>query len=800
MESLASCRYQAITLIHAITLINVVTITGVRALYKREENSRLGGCSPAHAVPALITFRFGGRMKLPFHTPSLLASLLVLVVLQVGQMRPAAAAPKKHSLNKSSVGADLRSQYGSLPLSFEKNVGQAQEGVEFLARGANYTAFLRADEMELALSRPHLPESNGSSTVVRGETGRSDGAVSVLQINFAGAASGNGLQGLQELPGKVNYFLGNNPAHWHSDVPTFERIENKNLYPGIGLQYHSNRGELEYDFLVSPRANADAIRLRLPGASKLRPTAGGDLVVEIDGGELRLKKPVAYQEQSGTRKLVEAGYVVNGGNQVTFRLAAYDHRRTIVIDPQLSYSTYLGGTVDDGATAIALDGERNAYVTGFTNSPNFPVTPGVVQPVSCKCAFVAKINAAGTGLVYSTFLGGGNDEGFGIAVDSSGNAYVTGDTSFASFPTTASAFQSANGGDRDAFLSKLDPSGSTLLYSSYLGGNAVDQGNAVAVDDSGNAYVGGLSFLGPVSTDTFPTTPGAFQTAFGGGSQDGWIAHFDTTKSGAASLVYSTFLGGGQVDSVTDIAVREGRVYATGATESTDFPVTPGAFQKTCFAVAAGVCAEAFVTQLSHDGSKLIYSTYLGGSGTDDGNGIALDLEGNAYITGDTSSKDLPLKKPLQTTNHGGGNGEDAFVTKLNPTGSALIYSTYLGGSGDEVGFGIAVDKFGNAYVTGLTYSTDFPTKLPIQAANAGAIDVFVSKLNEAGNHLAFSTYLGGAQNDLGLRIRVDSCRAAYVAGESSSSNFPTTPGAVQTTSGGGRAAFVTKIRILPCP
>ena len=526
------------------------------------------------------------------------------------------------------------------------------------------------------------------------------------------------------------------------------------------------------------------------------------MAVEIEGAELRLKKPVAYQEERGTRKLIDAGFVLNGANQIAFRLGTYDHSRTLVIDPQLTYSTYLGGTVDDGITAIALDGEGNAYVTGFTNSPNFPVTPGVVQPVSCKCAFVTKINATGTALVYSTFLGGGDDEGFGIAVDTSGNAYVTGETGFDSFPTTAGAFQSANGGDFDAFLSKLDASGSTLLYSSYLGGNGEDLGTTVAVDNSGNAYVGGLTCPGCIglSTDTFPTTPGAFQTAFGGGSQDGWVAHFDTTKSGAASLVYSTFLGGSPVDSVTDIALRDTRVYATGETESTDFPVTPGAFQKAC-AVATQGCADAFVAQLNHDGSALIYSTYLGGTGTDDGNGIALDAKGNAYITGDTRSLDFPTKNPVQATNHGGTNGEDAFVAKLNPTGSALIYSTYLGGSGDEVGFGVAVDKFGNAYATGLTYSTDFPTRSPIQAANAGAIDVFVSKFNEAGNHLVFSTYLGGSQNDLGLRIRVDSCRAAYVAGWSESSDFPTTPEAVQTTSGGGfRDGFVTKIQILPCP
>ena len=735
-------------------------------------------------------------MKVSLRTPNLLASALVLAILPFGQ-----TAAAQHRVNKSSVGTDLRSQYASLRLSFERNMGQAPGEVEFLARGANYTAFLRADEMVLALSRPHLPENNGIGTVVRGKIGRSDGPVSLLRIHFAGAAGGDALQGLDELPGKVNYFLGNNPARWRSGVPTFARIENKSLYPGIGVQYHSNRGEMEYDFLVSPGTYADAIQLQLQGASSLRPTAEGDVAVEIDGGELRLKKPIAYQEERGTRKLVEAGFVLNGRNQIAFRLGTYDHRRTLVIDPQLSYSTYLGGTVDDGATAIALDGERNAYVTGFTNSPNFPVTAGVVQPVSCKCAFVAKINASGTALLYSTFLGGGDDEGFGIAVDSSGNAYVTGETGFDSFPTTAGAFQNANGGDFDAFLSKLNPSGSTLLYSSYLGGNGEDLGSTVAVDNSGNAYVGGLSCPGCIglSTDTFPTTPGAFQTAFGGGSEDGWIAHFDTTKSGAASLVYSTFLGGSSVDSVTDIALRDTRVYATGQTESTDFPVTPGAFQHAC-AVATQGCADAFVAQLNHDGSSLVYSTYLGGTGTDDGNGIALDLKGNAYITGDTASMDFPIKHPFQATNNGGGNGEDAFVAKLNPSGSALIYSTYLGGSGDEVGFGIAVDKFGNAYATGLTYSTDFPTANPIQAANAGAIDVFVSKLNEAGNHLLFSTYLGGSQNDLGLRIRVDSCRAAYVAGWSESSDFPTTPKAVQTTSGGNRVGFVSKIRILPCP
>jgi hypothetical protein len=692
-------------------------------------------------------------------------------------------------------------KYGNLPLAFEQNRGQAAGEIEFITRGENYTAFIGESAMTLALMKPGTSQANSklsrASKIQPAE-------VAALRVNFGGAV-GSRLQGTQTLPGKMNYFIGSDPGTWHSNVATFARVRSAELYPGIGVEYHGVRGKFEYDFVVKPGADPRRIKLQFEGTESLRVSQEGDLIIQSGGAEFRFKKPDSYQQRDADREPVESHYIVASKQEAAFELAPYDRGRTVVIDPVLDYSTFLGGNSDDGANDIALDREGNAYVTGFTVSSNFPATTGAPPPPLAlqAVAFVTKFNASGTALLYSTLLGGGGTEANGIAVDADGNAYVSGTNVLGDFPVTASAFQSANAGKFDAFLSKLDPSGSTLLYSSYLGGNADDIGLAVAVDSRGNAYVAGTVGCAGCTMSSFPTTAGAFQRSFGSGQVHGWIARFDTTKSGAASVVYSTLLGGnGNEDLPADIAVRDGRAYVTGEADSADFPVTPGAYQTTC-AIASQPCSDAFVTELNHDGSGLVFSTYLGGTGTDVGHSIAVDSRGNVYVTGETRSTDFPLRNPFQAMNRGGINSQDAFMTKLNANGSGLIYSTYLGGSGDDIGFGIAVDAFGNAHVTGWTYSTNFPLRDAIQTSNVGTIDVFVSKFNEAGNHLSFSTYLGGANNDLSLRIRVDARRAIYVTGLTASNDFPVTPGVFQETYGGGALnfdAFVFKICVVGCP
>jgi N-acetylneuraminic acid mutarotase len=474
-----------------------------------------------------------------------------------------------------------------------------------------------------------------------------------------------------------------------------------------------------------------------------------------------------------------------------------------VADPavsSLAFSTYLGGSGSDYGRAIAVDAGRNTYVTGHTESPNFPVTPGAFDttyPAGAGSAgFVAKFNSSGA-LVWATYLGGpgpGNDP-LAIAVDSSGNVYVTGNTSSTAFPTTAGAFQTSfaggvGGGPVDAFVTKLNPSGSALVYSTYLGGSNQDfGGEAIAVDAAGNAYV-----TGETRSSDFPTTAGAFQTTLNA-FQGAFVTKLNPTGS---ALVYSTYLSGssGFIQDGFGIALdASGDAYVTGRTDATNFPTTPGAFQSTKSGGGGFENFDAFVTELNPAGSGLLYSTYLGGSVSDEGDGIVVDGSGNAYVAGYTGSANFPTTAGAFQSALAGGR--DAFVTKLNPSGTGLVYSTYLGGSGDElVGEGgnpITLDASGNAYVVGWTSSTNFPTVNPVQAANGGGRDAFVAKLNASGTGLGYSSYLGGSGDDTGSSIAVDGSGNAYVTGSTTSSNFPTA-NAFQAANAGGTDAFVAKI------
>jgi hypothetical protein len=502
----------------------------------------------------------------------------------------------------------------------------------------------------------------------------------------------------------------------------------------------------------------------------------------------------------GLRTLVAGRYVLEANNQVRFLVSSYDPTRPLVIDPVLSYSTYLGGSNEDEADAVAVDTAGSAYVTGYTASSNFPtVNPFQSQCASCAAStpawdvFVSKLNSAGNALAYSTFLdGSGNDLGGGIAVDAAGNAYVTGSTQSPDFPTV-NAYESVYSGLGDAFVTKINPTGSALVYSTYL---HLSIGNSIAVDGAGNAYVTGAASSG------FPTA-NARQPTPGGGT-DAFVTKLN--PSGAA-LVYSTFLGGSAEDGGRGIAVdAAGNAYVTGFTKSTDFP-TAHPLQASNAGGTCGTapqtytCPNVFVTKLNPAGSALIYSTYLGGSNQDFGNGIAVDAAGSAYLTGYTQSSNFPTANPFQASYGGGtcGTGSqahacnDAFVTKLNSTGSALVYSTYLGGSADDQGFGIAVDSADNAYVAGGTSSTDFPTVNSLQPDNSPYGTIFVAKFDTAGLALVYSTYLGGSLQDFGSSIAVDAANNAYITGGAGSSNFPVV-GALQAKYGGDIDAFVAKI------
>src|SRR5438876_4733365 len=437
--------------------------------------------------------------------------------------------------------AQIQESYGKLPLYFEANRGQTDRQVKFLSRSAHHTLFLTQDEAVFVMHKVkaevkdkglspvtrHLPRLTRHASRGYGQT--------VLRMKFVGANPKTRVKGQKELPGKANYFIGNDPKKWRTNVPTYAKVQYRDLYPGINLVYYDNRRRMEFDFLLAPGANPNLIRLEVKGADRLDVDARGDLVLHARGGQLRLQKPAVYQEVKGIRQEVSGRYVLTDSYQIGFQLGAYDATRPVIIDPVLFYSTYLGGGGDDVGNSIAVDESGDAYVTGQIDSTNFPTTPGAFQATSMGGgdAFVPKHNATGSGRVYSTYLGGSNfDAGRGIAVDASGNAYVTGGTASTDFPTTPGAFQTTPSGGGDAFVTKLNSTGSLLLYSTYLHGA---DGESIAVDAAGNAYV-----TGDADSTNFPTTTGAFQTA-SGGALDAFVTKLNQTGT---ALVYSTYLGG----------------------------------------------------------------------------------------------------------------------------------------------------------------------------------------------------------------------------------------------------------------
>lgn len=566
-------------------------------------------------------------------------------------------------------------------MSFEANLGQSDDAVKFIARGAGHTLFLTPTESVLSLRAPAA------------ETGFTAGAV--VRMRLAGANTHPTLTGLEPQPGTSNYFIGDDPARWQRDIPHYAKVKYTGVYPGIDLIYYGSQGQLEYDIVVAPDADPGRIALAFDGVRHLSIDADGNLLLPTPQGVIAQHKPVIYQDIGGRRQSIDGRYVLRPDDRVGFDVVRHDPTQPLIIDPMLSYATYLGGAGNDIGNAIVVDIDGNAYVTGGTTSANFPGASG--SPIQGNLAgsgdvFVTKINAAGTALVYSTYLGGSSlDTGYAIAIDSQGNAYVTGQTDS---PTTVGAgnvpfprvgaFQSDYFGGGDAFITKINALGNALVYSSYLGGYGNERGYGIAVDSFFCAYITGH------------------------------------TSSGLSSTAFNTG----------------------------DFP-TVAAFQPHTASPAA---ADAFVTKIAADGSGMVYSTYLGGSASEssaDGGAIAVDADGNAYVGGTTFSTNFPgaSTSTIQPANGGGGRN-DGFVVKFNAAGSMLLYSTYLGGSTDDAVNGIALDVARNAYVVGYTDSTNFPTASPMQAQRNGTggpgEDAFVSKINPAGSALVYSTYLGG--------------------------------------------------------
>jgi hypothetical protein len=665
----------------------------------------------------------------------------------------------------SSSGSILRgasdSRYGQIPLVFVANRGQVHDSVRFTAKSPGFTAYFTRDEVVI------------------------DVLSAVVRMRYLGANILPGLEGLDLQEGKANYLIGDNPSNWQTDVPLFGRVIYKDLYPGIDMLYSSSTRRLKSEFVVAPGADPSRIQIAYTGLASIRIDDAGALIFSTPNGELREAAPEIYQEANGRRDPVKGAFRVSG-DVVSFFVEDYDRSRELRIDPVLSYSTYLGGSGTNKGTAIAVDSANAAYITGYTDSTNFPVTGGAVETTSggSTDVFVTKLNASGSAIVYSTYLGGsGDDRGFSIAVDGSGNAYVTGYTSSTNFPVVSAFQPSAGGGARDAFVVKLNPAGSALVFSTYLGGTGIDIGNGIAIDGSG-VYV-----TGSTTSANFPTS-GPFQSALAGG-QDVFVTKLNPAGSG---IVYSTYLGGSLDDRGSSITVdSSGSAYVAGNTSSTNFPLAAAFPNPNPVQATIGGAPDAFVTKLSVTGNSLVYSTYLGGSGIENvevGRSIAVDNAGNAYVTGMTSSTNFPTFQPLQASLSG---SDDAFVVKLNASGTAYVYSTYLGGSSIDSGESIAIDGSGNAYVAGYTSSPDFPSVNADQPAIGGSYDAFIAKLNTAGSALTDTDFLGGSGADSGYGIALDSSASAYVTGSTSSSDFPLKTPAQGSLGTSGLAAFVAK-------
>jgi uncharacterized repeat protein (TIGR01451 family) len=688
---------------------------------------------------------------------------------------------------------------------FEANQGQTDSRVKFLSRGHGYGLFLTADEAVLKLQRLAVSPQPSASNVIR--------------MHLEGGNAAARVSGAELLPGKSNYFIGNDPSKWHRGIPQYARVNYESVYPGIDLTYYGHQGQLEYDFRVSPNADPNQIALTFDGASTRLDS--GDLVLSTGHGDVRFHAPYIYQLDGHAKKIVKGSFRKMADNKIGFQIGTYDHTSALVIDPSLSYFTYLGGSLNESNVQVGIDSALNIYLAGSTDSADFPVTNGSAK-TGTRNLFIAKLNPAipppQSELVYATYIGGtGADDLAALAVDSGGLVYLGGITTSTAFPTSSNAFQTVPAGlGTHGFVTKLDGNG-VLSYSTYLSGtnssgSTLDLITGLAIDAKGDAFVTGTTN----STDSatgFPSTPSGYQLTPLAATQF-FASKINTApQPGAPSMLYSTYFGGGnpaqpQITGGGIAVDNGGNTYITGATDfifdpagvndnpRTNFPILNA--QQACLDQGPTITAcdlnqtvlDAFVAKINPNrvGTVgLIYSTYLGGSLDDAGLGITVDSAGNAYVAGQTLSPDWTPPTslaPFQTTFGGGGvNNHDAFIAKIgNPTQTSPIYPlsyfTYLGGTGDDIGQAIAVDAVGGAHVTGSTNSPDFPVIDPLadQLSFGGATDAFVASILTASSGKALGdsvSFLGGSAEDHGLGIVVDVNSTTYVSGITRSTNFP---------------------------
>lgn len=744
--------------------------------------------------------------------------VFALLATMVGSGASAAVHPASYPTRGVSVRAGIQATYRNLPLSFEANRGQANPKVAFLTHGAGPTVLLTAGETILNL-HPKMAgvADSGAHAANIPET--------ALHLRYLGANPAPQIAGAALLPGVVNYYTGNDRSRWIAGVPTYGEVRYRDLYPGIDLRYYGTQSALEFDLIVAPGADPRTIAFAVTGGDRPMLAENGDLVIASPGGLVRQHRPIIYQEErDGSRRPVTGGYTLDASGQARFEIGAYNPSEALIIDPVVNYATVLDGAESFAGTdraGIAVDGAGNAYITGNMaasgGTPATNVYPVIVCGGGGDCgpkdyAFVTAFSADGSKTLYTTILGGttndcpsgqfcvpgvgGHNAGTGIAAAPNGSATITGSTWSNNFPTTSGAYQEhlpdqfcpSDGSDPNcrpyhAFVAQLAAGTGTLTYATYLAGNIADNGNAITY-----LAFGAVAVAGSTSSTLFPVQQPVQATLPNANSSNAFVAVLQPFASDPAQqLLFSTYLGGSNGgylgDAATGIAVGPGgSLFVTGTAKSSDFPI------RNALQPAAGGGTDAFIARIDgtlNGNPTLAFSTYLGGSGDDVASGIAVDGQGNAYITGETNAANFPTKTMLQPAVKG---GTDAFVAKLQPNGSGLVYSTLLGGGGDDAGYGIAVDAQGVAYVTGRTNSADFPLKDPVRpAANSGA---FVTAIQADGAGFVYSTLLGSGT---GEGIAVDGKGTAYAVGFAAS-GFPTTANAAQRTLNGDSGFFVAKL------
>ncbi len=687
--------------------------------------------------------------------------LILVVLLSIALFNTTGPAAGRYPIPAAGSSApslgrpNLSPEFGTIPLYFIPNQGQAGREVSFYAKTSRYM---------LGISPEGFVFSDGRSC---------------SRMTFPGIGRNAKVSAVDPADYTVNYFIGNDPSRWRTDIPTSKAVLLDGLYPDIDLKVYGIERQVEYDWIVGPGGHPEAIRMEYSGAGQARLDEDGNVKIPTPSGVLIQRKPISYQVIDGRKIQVDSRFRRTGPESFGIEVGDYDRGHPLIIDPVvLVQSSYLGGSQYDDAHALAVDADGAVYVAGSTESLNFPTKAGFDKSFGGSYdAYVTKFAPSGTSLVYSTYLGGGLSEHlYGIALDGTGAAYVTGSTLSPGFPTKNGYDDSFNGLE-DGFVTKLNAKGNGLVFSTFIGGSNTDTPFDICLDSHGAVYI-----VGWTKSSGYPT-----KNAFDATHNGTYDAFLTKLTPECDDLVYSTFLGGTWQDWAYDVAVdSRGYAYVVGSTESKNFPV------KNAYDATQNGQNDAYLTKFSPTGKSLVYSTFIGGSRNDSALSIAIDASGAAYITGETVSPNFPIKKAYKSV-YGGSYG-DGFVLKMAANGKDLVFSTFLGGSGYDSGISLVLDSAGNILVTGQTESRDFPIKDAYQSTHrGGVVDAFLTKLNPQGNALVYSTFLGGGGRDCGMDVVTDSSGAAYVTGFTSSPNFPIR-GAYDPSLNGKFDAFVAKL------